>query len=96
MGGGLFFDPRANIADRNGVGGGTGFMTWTGDGFAQVKTWSWNTDFTPAEGDAWFDGSSVLNTSDVSVVYTITADFYEDNTIKITFKNNTTGNSMVT
>ncbi len=95
MGGGLFFDPRANIADRNGVGGGTGFMTWTGDGFAQVKTWSWNTDFTPVEGDAWFDGSSVLNTSDVSVVYTIIADFYEDNTIKITFKNNTTGNSMV-
>lgn len=95
MGGGLFFDPRANQADRNGVGGGTGIMTWSGDGFAQFKTWSWCTDFTPVDGDDWRDASAVLNTADTAVVYNLTAEFNADNTVKITLQNHTSQTGVI-
>jgi len=95
MGGGLFFDPRANQADRVGVGGGTGVMTWSGNGYAQFKTWSWNTDFTPAAGDSWQDAATVLNTADPSVVYNMTVEFAADNTVKVTFTNLSTNASFV-
>lgn len=95
MGGGLFFDPRTNAADRVGVVGGTGIMTWSGNGFAQFKTWSWNANFTPADGDDWRDASAVLDTADTSVVYNITAEFATDNTVMVTVTNLATNASMI-
>ncbi len=90
MGGGLFFDPRPNPADRIGVGGGTGVLTWSGSGFSQFKTWSWNADFTPSAGDSWQDISGVLDTTDPSVSYTVTAEFSADNSVRMSITNQST------
>ena len=92
-GAGLFFDTVAS-ADSNGIVAGMGVMTWISTSFQTIKTWSWKQDTItttqPGWGD-WWDQVGNMAYGDTNTVYTITAEFFEDSTIKCTLKNNTTG-----
>ncbi len=94
MGGGIFFDPRSDIAARNSIGGGTGFLAWTGSNFSNLQTWTWCDDFKPVNGDDWRDATAVIDKTNVNVVYNLTAELYEDNTAKFTLKNTATNATL--
>ena len=73
-----------------------GVLTWSGDGFNQFKTWSWNpSKISTMNGDGvaadFWNPVEIFTHGDTTTVYTVKADFFEDGTAVFSITNKSTG-----